>query len=277
MPKMSLGFSMIQGTPEWHEWRKQGIGASEMAAILGVCKYSTPYKVWCEKTGRSKGFEGNFVTERGNELEAKARARYELVSLEDMPPGCAVHPKYQILRASLDGIRADGKRILEIKCPGRESHEAALSGRVPDHYIPQVQYQLLVTGADECEYFSFYIDRDGNEGHASVTVRPDLEYQGMLVARALQFWELVKSDTQPALTEHDDLVVDCGEVLDICKTLTEQKDQLSKKELDQMKERVIRLGGHTRIRCGSVLVTKSQTSSGKDSYRLTISKTQVTA
>jgi putative phage-type endonuclease len=262
---------LVQNTPEWLEWRRKGIGASEMAAILGVCKYSTPYRVWCEKTGRSKGFAGNFATERGHELEAKARARYELVSMEDMPTACAEHLKYSILRCSLDGVREDFKKILEIKCPGKESHEIAASGKVPDHYFPQVQFQLMVTGADECEYFSYFVDKEGNESHAIVNVKPDLEYQGMLVVKALEFWKLVESDTRPALADDDDLLVDDGAVATLCEKLT-AKDGLSKSEIDQIKESVIRLGGHSRIRSGRVLVTRSRTSSGKDSYRATIAK-----
>jgi putative phage-type endonuclease len=258
---------MEQGSQEWLEWRRKGIGASDIAAILGVSPYSTPYQIWREKIGRSTGFAGNFATQRGTELEAKARARYELVSLEDMPPALAIHPKYDILRVSLDGRSADGRRILEIKCPGRESHASARAGRVPDHYIPQVQFQLAVTGADSCDYFSFFEDE-----HAIVEVISDVEYQGELVAKALDFWELVKAGTPPPLTDQDDKVIDAGEVFEICRELENKKDKLKKSDLEKMKERVISLGGHSRVRCGRVLVTRSRSASGKDSYRLTISK-----
>jgi len=258
---------MEQGSLEWLEWRRKGIGASDMAAILGVSPYSTPYQIWCEKTGRSTGFVGNFATQRGTELEAKARARYELISLEDMPPALAMHPKYEILRVSLDGRSADGHRILEIKCPGIQSHATAVAGQVPDHYIPQVQFQLAVTGADACDYFSFY-----NDNHALVEVRPDVEYQGMLVVKALDFWDLVKASTPPPLTDRDDKVIDTGEVFEICRELAEKKDVLKKTDLEKMKERVVLLGGHSRVRCGRVLVTRSRLASGKDSYRLTVSK-----
>lgn len=261
--------SLTQGTTEWLDWRKQGIGASEMAAIIGVCPYSTPYKVWLEKTGRAQGFVGNFATQRGTELESKARARYELLSMEDMPPALAVHPKYEIVRVSLDGFRADGKKILEIKCLGKDSHALVVSGVVPTHYIPQVQYQLLATGADSCDFFSFGAD----ESHGLIEVLPDLEYQAMLIASATAFWEShIKKDVAPPLTADDVKIVTDGEVAEICNRLATEKDKLHEKLINQLKEKIILLGGHNKIRCGKVLVTVSKTKAGADSYRLTIAK-----
>lgn len=260
---------IVQGSPEWHQWRKGGIGASESAAILGVSPYSTPYQVWLEKTGRVKGFEGNFATERGNDLEGKARAKYELLTMEDMPAALAQHPKFEILRASLDGLRSDNKLILEIKCPGAESHKMAIEGKVPEHYMIQIQHQLAVTGADACHYFSYsYKD----QSHALIEVLPDVEMQGKIVASALEFWNLVQSDRSPPLTDADAKEVWDDEVRELCFRLLNFQGTLSKTEIDFLKAKVIQLGGHSKIRCGRVLVSKSVTKTGKDSYRLTISK-----
>lgn len=255
---------LIQGTPEWLEWRKKGIGSSDISAIMGVSPYSTPYMVWSEKVGLTQGFAGNFVTLRGNELEDRARKRYELISMDDMPPACAVHPKYDILRVSLDGLRADNKKILEIKVPGRDAHNNALSGKVPPYYVPQVQLQLLVTGADLCDYFSF---QHVTSTHALVQVEPNLEIQAQIVIVAMKFWELVVNKTPPPLTDDDDKIITDGEVFELCAKLKAGKDTLAKKLLDSMKAEVIRLGGHSRVRAGPVLVTKRG-----DVFRLTVAK-----
>ena len=53
---------MVQDSPEWREWRKGGVGASEVAAILGTCPYNTAHDIWLVKTGRKQGFEGNAFT-----------------------------------------------------------------------------------------------------------------------------------------------------------------------------------------------------------------------
>lgn len=39
---------------QWLEWRKKGIGGSDVAAIAGLNKYKSPVGVWLEKTGRSQ-------------------------------------------------------------------------------------------------------------------------------------------------------------------------------------------------------------------------------
>lgn len=267
---------MEQGTEEWKEWRRKGIGASDIAAIIGVCKYSTPYKVWLEKTGKSKGFEGNFATERGSELEPKVRARYEFLSMEDMPPGLAVHPKYEMFRASLDGRRVDGRKILEMKVPSRESHLEALSGKVPAHYIPQTQFQLGVTGADVLDYFSFNDREPDLEISAIVEVIPDIEYQGMLFAKGLEFWELVTSNTPPPLTDRDDKLIESGPAFEICHRLVKEKETLKKSVADRLKAEAIEAGGHSRIRCGKILLTKSLNKAGAFTYRMTVGKESAT-
>ena len=57
------------GSPEWLAFRKTGIGASEVGAVLGVCPWKSPVDVWLEKMGRVHPFDGNKSTKRGQELE----------------------------------------------------------------------------------------------------------------------------------------------------------------------------------------------------------------
>jgi putative phage-type endonuclease len=57
-----------------HEARRHRIGASEIAAILGLNEYMSPLDVWLVKTGRKPPFEGNEHTRRGNRQEAQILA-----------------------------------------------------------------------------------------------------------------------------------------------------------------------------------------------------------
>lgn len=263
---------MEQGSSEWHEWRKQGVGASESAAILGLSPYATPLDVWKDKTGRAKAFEGNIATQRGQDLEGKARAKYELLTMEDAPPACAIHPTWNFLRASLDGLRDDGKLILEIKCPSEDSHNMALAGKVPEHYLIQMQHQLAVTGADIGHYFSYsYKDHT----HALVEVLPDFEMQARIVNAASRFWELVKSDTPPPLTDRDFKEVD-GDLplVRLCEEIKARMSTLKKAELDILKATVIELAGHPKVQCGDVKIS-SVNRLGKFSYhKLTVAKAE---
>lgn len=259
---------MEQGTEQWLEWRRQGIGGSEIAAIFGVCPYNTAYGVWAEKVGLRDGFKGNFATEAGKELEGRARARYELINLEDMPPALAIHPEHSQLRVSLDGIRSDNNLVLEIKCPGRPAHEMALKGEIPEHYKYQCQYQLAVTGADLGHYFSYH---DGDRSSALCIVNPDLEFQGRIVAEVLRFWnEYVLTMISPPLSYRDDKLVESDEMKSYAKMLSEVAGATKKVEKNlavEVKKKMIELGGHVRVRCGNVLVTKTG-----NIYRATFAK-----
>lgn len=260
---------MIQGTPEWEKWRSGGIGASEMPAIIGVCPYNTPHGIWLVKTGRSKGFEGNSFTEHGKVTEAAARARYELINMEDMPPACATHPTFLVCRASLDGFNRELRRILEMKCPkGRQVIDAALAGRVAEHYWPQVQYQLAVTGADELDFFVFH---EESKTHALVRVLPDVAYQGALIAAAVGFWgKYVLTNTPPPLTDRDVKIVETPDIFEICESIKAKKDQMPKAEIDRLKAAAVALAGHPKMKCGNVQIS-TVNRNGKFSYhKLTI-------
>lgn len=190
---------MDQRTQDWLHWRRGGIGSSDAPIIMGVSPWSTPFQLWQEKTGRVKREMSNFATERGNMLEPKARADYELRSGIEMPPILCQHKDYPFMRASMDGGNEQLRCGLEIKCPGKKDHEIALiEGRVPEKYMPQIQHQLMVTGFEWIDYFSF----DGEKG-VSIRVYPDMEYIARLTQKEIEFWDFIRTDTAPPLSDDD--------------------------------------------------------------------------
>jgi len=56
-------------TQEQLDLRKKGIGGSEIAALLGLDKYTSPLQIWKNKLGIDEPFEGNKYTRAGNKLE----------------------------------------------------------------------------------------------------------------------------------------------------------------------------------------------------------------
>jgi predicted phage-related endonuclease len=115
-----------------------------------------------------------------------------------MPAQLHTHSEHSFLRASLDGYNLQKKRILEIKCPGKEDHAIALKGKVPEKYIWQLVHQLAVTNADSVDYLSF----DGTAG-VIVPFERDLKLEKKLLPEEMKFWELVQKKTPPELTERD--------------------------------------------------------------------------
>ena len=84
---MKIVGELKQNTPEWHQFRSEGIGASEANIIMGASKFKTPRELWFDKVygQRKEEKEYNFITEKGHKLEAKARPLFEMEMDADFP------------------------------------------------------------------------------------------------------------------------------------------------------------------------------------------------
>jgi len=182
-----------QNTPEWHDWRRQGIGASDAPVIMGETPFKTPKALWSMKTGRIQEDPAGPAARRGREMERSARRAYEQRTGIQMEPLCMVHEGFEWMRASLDGLTFDGATLLEIKCPlSLRDRASAQEGRIPSHYHAQLQHQLEVSRAERAHYWSFH----GTDG-ILIEIRPDREYAKRLIESEAAFWQLVKDDRWP--------------------------------------------------------------------------------
>ena len=189
----------LQGSAEWLEMRRSHIGASDAPIIMGVSPWRTPLQLWKEKRGLLMEDRETFAMSRGKALEAEALQAFEVdTGLMMIPGGVYYHPEHPVLMCSLDGMSVLGETAVEIKCPGAKDHQLALSGRVPDHYYPQLQHQMAVLGHQHIWYYSY----DGTSGKAVRVLRDDA-YIVDMIARELAFWELVVSGVEPAATIKD--------------------------------------------------------------------------
>lgn len=215
-----------QNTPEWLEWRKSGIGASEAAVLMGTSKWKTPYELWEDKLGRSEPKPMNQWQRRGHDLEPVARDFYSQRVNSLMMPKCAVHAQYDWILASFDAVDLFGSKIAEIKCPGPRDHKLAQEGKIPAHYYPQLQHQMWVAGLDEIDYVSF----DGEE-LIVLTVKRCSEYIGQLFDKAQEFWHYVQTETPPPAGIDETLTITDDEFLAAANRWAE-----AKRVLDQAKE-----------------------------------------
>lgn len=177
---------LIQDTTEWLEFRKKHIGASDVAAILGVSPYRTAQQLFDEKLGNIPAQKENIYMRRGKELEEEARCSFEELTGLVVFPRVIVSTEYPWLLASLDGMDIEGENIVEIKCPGCKDHLIAKSGDVPEKYYPQLQQQMLVTGFNQCYYYSYSpYEPDGN---ILLSVSFDEEFCINLIEKTKRFW-----------------------------------------------------------------------------------------
>jgi putative phage-type endonuclease len=191
-----------QGGKDWHQWRGKGIGASDAPAIMGESPWTSRFQLWGEKCGVLERPPFNAwqqaAVDKGVKLEPEARAWYEKRLGKKCPAIAGEHDTHSFIRASFDGMTEDLKHFIEIKCPGKDAHYQALGGRVPHYYMPQIQHQFLVSGCKTMDYVSY---RDGVG--VVVPVKPNLDYQTVLVTELTYFWNCVQNVTPPTLTNSE--------------------------------------------------------------------------
>ena len=174
-----------QGSPEWHNWRKDRLGASDSGAIMG-CGFLSIGALFDLKLGLRQPDEENEAMKRGKDMEEEARQAFEKMLDVELYPKCVEHPSLLWMSASLDGITRDGGLICEIKCPGKKDHEVAMKGLVPEKYKAQLQHIMAVTGHEAIYYFSY------RDGQGIIVVHPrDDHYIDVLVKREAYFFEML--------------------------------------------------------------------------------------
>ena len=149
--------NMEQASPEWFKVRQLKMTASHAQAIASQGKGLETYitELLAEYfSNAEKEHYSNEHTERGNELEPQARTVYELENdcfVEEV--GFVEYNEYA--GVSPDGlVNSDG--LLEIKCPSDKTYmQQLLNKKVPSAYEWQMQYQMLATGREWCDYFVY--------------------------------------------------------------------------------------------------------------------------
>ncbi len=177
---------LSQGSAEWHRARARCFTASEASAMLGTSPYMTRSDLLRQKaTGLTREVDAATQArfDRGHEIEAAARAFVEAEIGEDLYPVTATDDDGRLL-ASFDGITMDGSLIFECKTANKVLAAAIENGSLPDSHWPQVEQQLLISGARRC---LFTISDGTREGTQSLEYHPRPDRRSLLIAGWRQF------------------------------------------------------------------------------------------
>ena len=170
------------------------IGASEVAAILGLDSYRSPLRVYQEKVGEAEPFAGNDLTALGNEFEdgvARLWARRSNATVE--PDGTEyVHPRLPFFRGHIDRkIVAPFDGGLEVKCSSAMEWGDEGTDQIPSKFVPQVQSYMLLTGRQEWHVAALLW---GNYGPPSL--------RGYVVQRSAEFCEFIEHEVGRFWADH---------------------------------------------------------------------------
>ena len=128
-----------QGTSYWLQKRHDIISASIGGVVLGLKGPSAYHNLLQNKVSRDSSFYGSFATHWGNRYETAVDQVYEYIHNKKVYElGLVIHPKYDFIGASTDGITEDLINI-EIKSPVSRNLD-----HLPSEYWVQMQLQMEV-------------------------------------------------------------------------------------------------------------------------------------
>lgn len=237
---------------EWLQHREQGIGSSEVATILGLNPWETPYQLWRRKKGLDKGKSETFAMKAGHYLEDAVsmfwhdetgrdiikRSAGDWLMVNTEKPFMRVSPDRTYWLSGMPHNNAN-KGILECKTTQMRIDPDDL----PKYWFCQVQYQL---GVAEYEQGSLAWLSQGREfGYKDISLVPD--FFAWICEEVTKFWiDNVQGNIEPEAQSVEDVLLRYnrhtdGKILEVsddifttCNDLKALKEQIAK--LDENKE-----------------------------------------
>lgn len=208
---------------KWLEDRKQGIGGSDAAAIMGLNPYMSNVDLWEIKTGRKEqeDISAKVCVVYGVKAEQHLRELFKLdnpyLSVSHQEYKTYTHPEYSFVKGSFDGILTHNetgtKGVLEIKTTTirRQRDWEKWQNRIPTNYFCQLlhyflcrddfKFAVLKAKIIEPAYNaqSFYEENKitiKNYFLLRENFQADIE---LLLEREKEFWGYVERDERPPL------------------------------------------------------------------------------
>lgn len=198
---------------EWLKYRESGIGSSEVATIVGLNPWETPYQLWRRKVGLDAPKQENFAMKAGHYLEdavslfwqdetgqqvIKSSAGDWLIR-DDERPYLQVSPDRTYWLTDMPHSN-ENKGILECKTTQMTIDE----DDIPKHWFVQVQYQLGVAGYQHGSLA--WLTQGRNFGYKDLAFVPD--FFAWLVEEVDKFWlDNIQGKQEPTAANVQDILL----------------------------------------------------------------------
>lgn len=236
---------------EWLKHRESGIGSSEVATIVGLNPWETPYQLWRRKIGLDAPKQENFAMKAGHYLEDAVSRMWNDATGREI-----------IKRSAIDWIIRDNDRTYLQVSPDRtywlgESRSPEAKGileikttrmkvdpeDLPKYWFAQVQYQLGVAGYAQGSLAWLSAGQGFDFGYQDLKLVPD--FFDWLIDNVSRFWtDNIVGKQEPNAVNVTDVILKYNRHTD--KKIIECSDEVFsayqdlkevKKELDAIKER----------------------------------------
>ena len=203
---------------EWLTYRRQGIGGSDVAAILGISPFRTARDLYDDKLNIASAVDdtGNWVAlEMGHLLEPLVaqiftkKTGLEVFQIKKM----FQHPQYPFMLADVDYfVRLPNRKIalLEIKTTNYNAKDHWWKDDeecVPIYYETQGRHYMAVMDIDEIFYCCLY---GNNEDEVIIRhLYRDREYEQEMIYLEREFWhDHILTRIPPPYTEDGSLILE---------------------------------------------------------------------
>ena len=252
----------------WLESRRNGIGGSDAAAIMGANPYASPLAVYADKIGAAPEKETSEAMRQGTDLEAYVAERFTDATGIKLRRVNRIlqHPEYPWMLANIDRDVVGGDGGFEAKTTNMLNKHDFENGEVPLNYMWQCQHYMAVTGAP---YWYLAVLVLGKAFHVFRIDRDDA-----LIVRLIQaeqeFWlEHVEKRVPPLPTGSDADLTDVNDALNLIELLKADKAKLETRIRAAEDEIKAVLGNRERgTTAGWSVSWKSSTRSTVDTKRL---------
>lgn len=184
-----------QSREEWLDIRKNGIGSSEVATIVGLNPWETPYQLWRRKVGIDEPKQESVAMRNGHHLEDAVsrmwndatgreiikRSAIDWIIRDNDRPYLQVSPDRTYWLG--DSRSPEAKGILEIKTTRMKVDPEDL----PRYWFTQVQYQLGVAGYSQGSLAWLSAGQGFDFGYRDLRFVPD--FYEWLIESVSRFWQ----------------------------------------------------------------------------------------
>lgn len=231
--------NLEQGSDEWLGWRKTKVTASDAPIIMEESPYRTKYELWQEKCGLREARRQTDAMKRGVILEPIARKWFNNSRQLNLKPVVVESLINPWMGASLDGL--DGLVAYEAKCPGERDHTEAKQGKVPPHYVGQLQHTMYTLGLDKMFYHSWVNEFDC----VYFLVDRDDSYIEKLLIEEKKFYDCVMQRIPPDCRETRTIQMETEEWQDLMHgyDLARSKRDWWEMEMESIKKKAVELSG----------------------------------
>lgn len=192
-------------TKEQIEIKKNSIGGSDIAAVLGLSNFRTQLQCWAELTGTlpKENLDDKMQVRLGTKMEAIVAEIFTEDTSKKLQRvnETFVHDRYPFLIGHIDRRVVGERAIVEIKTTSAYNKKNWDEGNAPQEYILQTMFYLGLTKVN----IGYLVCLIGNSDLRIVPVVFDKEIYETMVKKAVYFWEnFVIPKIMPTVITKDD-------------------------------------------------------------------------